>query len=487
MVRPPDPRLSRAVLIGTSDYEHQDELPLLPAVGNNLSDLRRALTDPDTGILGWDQCTVIDTPDSPASLLARLAAAVNQAEDLLLVYYAGHGERNQAGRDQLFLTVRGTTRRNLWGTGVPFESVRDIIESSSAQTRLLVLDCCYAGMAMGTMSGAGLDIQDVDVRGTSVIASSPRNERSLAPVGERYTTFTGEVIRLLQDGSPLPGTPLTVRQLFRSVSAALARRDLPRPKGNLGDTSGDLMLRREPAAPEPAPVAMTPPSPAPPTIPMAPTPNPPPEQLGLAPLPMDFLFPLPVPAFAPVSAGPPPSDTGLRSLDTAPPTSPQPLPPSAPPSPDDQLPRFYFLLEAWSRFCTMLLWTLLILLSSLGLSSVLDGMRGVTGTNLPLAVVGPALAGVCGLILYLRYRNLVRFGRTRPRLDDVRPRAALVLGRVGTVALWTAVLLLAVIVIGIAVDPGDAPSSIYLIAAEGIGGVTYLFIRRSRPLDAFHW
>ena len=47
----PQRELSRAVLIGTSDFQ---QLSLLPAVSNNLVDLRAALTYDEVGILGWD-------------------------------------------------------------------------------------------------------------------------------------------------------------------------------------------------------------------------------------------------------------------------------------------------------------------------------------------------------------------------------------------------------------------------------------------------
>ncbi|PPK67845.1 caspase family protein [Actinokineospora auranticolor] len=242
---------SRVVLIGTSDFRHADRLPPLPAVHNNLADLERALCDPETGIVDRAQCTVLDTPDSVTSLMQRLRRPVGQAEDLLVVYYSGHGIRHEH-RHELYLTVHDTDPAMLAGTAVPFEWLKEAIEDSPARTKLLILDCCYSGLAVGAMS-AGEEVRDIRVAGTSVITSSPGNQISHSPPGDEYTAFSGELITLLRNGSNLPGVPLTVAELYRSLVAAMNRRDLPKPKFKSTDTSSDLLLRRvpEPRLPEP--------------------------------------------------------------------------------------------------------------------------------------------------------------------------------------------------------------------------------------------
>ncbi|WP_051791757.1 caspase family protein [Amycolatopsis jejuensis] len=206
----PDPGRSRAILIGTSDFE-SDLLENLPSVHNNLSDLRSALSDPQTGVLGWDQCHVVDNADSPASLTKRLRRFSRQAEDLLLVYYAGHGIRDER-HDRLYLTTRETDPDEPETTGVSFDTLRGAMESSFAETRLLILDCCYSGMAIGAMSDSRLDPRQIRIRGTTVIASSPKNRVSLSPPGERNTAFTGELLSLLTSRSH--GRPLDVNRLY---------------------------------------------------------------------------------------------------------------------------------------------------------------------------------------------------------------------------------------------------------------------------------
>ncbi|WP_370932721.1 caspase domain-containing protein [Amycolatopsis sp. cg13] len=249
----PDPELSRAILIGTSDFE-SELFANLPAVHNNLTDLRAALSDPQAGILSREHCYVVDNPESPTSLTRRLRRYSREAEDFLFVYYAGHGIRHEL-RDRLYLTTRETDPEEPETTAVAFDTLRDAVEMSPAQVKLLILDCCYSGLAIGAMSDSLLDSREIKVRGTTVIASSPKNERSLSPPGDRNTAFTAELLSLL---SRSRGRPLDVTNLYGALDAALARRGMPRPKMQATDTSSSLLLRREPlgakapAAPAPA-------------------------------------------------------------------------------------------------------------------------------------------------------------------------------------------------------------------------------------------
>jgi hypothetical protein len=241
----PDPELSRAVLIGASTFDRSDQLPNLPAVHNNLVDLRAVLTNPITGIFAENHCVVVEAPGTPADAVRPLSLLARQAEDLLLIYYSGHGVQHPM-RDELYLAVGGTDENILSASAVAFETVRDAVENSRARTKLLILDCCYSGLAVGAMSVATLSPREVRIEGTSVIASSPRNKISYAPPGERYTAFSAELIRLLKDGPSIGGVPLTVQALFSGLLAAMANRNMPSPQMSSGNTSGELLLRKPP-------------------------------------------------------------------------------------------------------------------------------------------------------------------------------------------------------------------------------------------------
>jgi len=246
MLHFPDPVRSRAILIGVSDYEHSDNLSNLPAIRNNLVALEKSLTDSMTGVFSREHCTVADSPDSPRTFMQRLARAAGEAEDTLLVYYAGHGVLGWNG--DLHLTVRESDDRQIAGTAVPFEWVRSAIKESPALIRIIVLDCCFSGRAIGAMSSDSAALEQVDVEGTTILTSTTATQISHSIPGEEYTAFTGELIKIL--GSDRANS-LSLSEVYRPLTAAMASRGLPRPKIVIGDTAGQLALRRGAATARP--------------------------------------------------------------------------------------------------------------------------------------------------------------------------------------------------------------------------------------------
>lgn len=396
----PDPLLSRAVVIGVSEFDHVDQLPGLPAVRNNLTDLRSVLTDPVTGIFNDDHCHMIREPRTQLDLVGPLGQLARQAEDLLLVYYAGHGVLHRT-KDELFLAVRDTNVDVLSVTAVGFEHIREAMADSRARTKLLILDCCYSGMAIGAMSPATLRRQEIRVEGTSVIASSPKNSISFAPPGARHTAFSAELIRLLRKGPNIGGAPLTVRALFDGLWSAMANQGMPEPQLSAGNTSGELLLRRTPppkielrlprhSIPKPkslkAPAAVARQfvaNPVPPIqVPEGPRAELPPEPRTEPPT---------VPAFRPVArAGP-----------------------AAP--------------RKFSKAGSVLLWLVFLLCANLSVGGLLGLIFDVSPDgrhspdDLATGIVGLIFAVPLGVLIHVRSRKRDRIGRARKRSVIVTP------------------------------------------------------------------
>nr|WP_276514794.1 caspase family protein [Nocardia transvalensis] len=232
------------MLIGTSRYRNR-ALPDLPVIHNNLLDLRLLLTDADIGIFGESRCEVVHNPATQSALMAPLRAAADEALDVLLVYYAGHGLRH-ATRDRLYLAVGDTDPEGLPESAVAFEDVAEVLRGSSAKTKVLILDCCYSGLAIGTAMSTVIPAHDIEISGTTTLTSTAANKISHARPGRVHTEFTGVLLEVLRDGHPTPGTPLTVQALYGALRAEMSRRKLPKPKMATTDTSGELTLRREP-------------------------------------------------------------------------------------------------------------------------------------------------------------------------------------------------------------------------------------------------
>jgi hypothetical protein len=242
MARLPDPGLSRAVLIGTSQYQ-DPALESLPGVANNLADFSAALTSPQGSSLPGAHCVVLRDPPAQAAVGDHIVAAAGEAEDVLLVYYSGHGLMSWDGNNELFLALRDTKAKQLRTSALRYADLRQDILDSSARTKVLIMDCCFAGRTLDHTMGDAADtlLSEADIAGTYVLAAT--ENRALAPPGWRNTLFTGELLRLLREGvATEPGVLLTLDVLFREVKAAMSRHNWPEPRCNNRDSAAHLAL-----------------------------------------------------------------------------------------------------------------------------------------------------------------------------------------------------------------------------------------------------
>jgi TCP-1/cpn60 chaperonin family protein/caspase domain-containing protein len=247
-----DPERSRVVLIGTSRYDSDPELHALPAVRGNLTALESVLTDPARCGLPPEHVEVVTDPANAAAVGAVLGDAAEAAEDLLLIYYAGHGLIDSQGSLYLGLT---TTRSGvqLRFSALPYEWIRGALHESGASTRVVVLDCCFSGRAINAQAGPEAVIGgQVEIEDAYTLTSTSRNRTALAPEGARFTAFTGELLDLLRNGVPDGPEIITLDLLYFELRRALMRKGMPRPEAGRINNAHQLGISRNVAARRPA-------------------------------------------------------------------------------------------------------------------------------------------------------------------------------------------------------------------------------------------
>jgi hypothetical protein len=239
-MRLPDPQRSQVVLIGTSEYD-DEKLLNLPAVGRSVDDLATALTDPLYGLVPKNNCTVLANEGDIRLIGRQLRLAARQAEDLLLVYYAGHGLVG-GRRHDLYLALPESDWMEPEFNSLEYDKVRSAVLDSPAATKVMILDCCFSGRVVtDTMADAVSEvIEQVQVDGTYVLASAQRDQVALVLPGENHTAFTGRLLGLLNDG--VPGGPefLTIDDLYRQLLARMKAEGLPHPQKR-GTATADLL------------------------------------------------------------------------------------------------------------------------------------------------------------------------------------------------------------------------------------------------------
>ncbi|MEU5598837.1 caspase family protein [Streptomyces sp. NPDC020298] len=238
----PDGGASRVVLIGCGDFDDID-LPAIPAVKSNLADLRSALTDQTHGTLPPEHCRVLADPADHRSVGMALAQAAREAEDLLLVYYTGHGLLDEDGL--LHFALSSTDPGHVGFTGVPADLVKRYLGRARARLRILVLDCCFSGRAVAAMTESGsLLSAQLDVSGTYTLTSTTATAPSHAPPGQRHTAFTAALLDALSQPEPL-----TLDGIHQHIDTLLQGAGLPRPQRRSVNTAGGIALVRGPVQP----------------------------------------------------------------------------------------------------------------------------------------------------------------------------------------------------------------------------------------------
>lgn len=78
-------------------------------------------------------------------------------DDLLVLYFSGHGVRDEFGA--LYLAVKNTNRFRLRSTAIKSDYVREAMDQSRSKRQVLILDCCNSGaFAQGTKAATGTSI-----------------------------------------------------------------------------------------------------------------------------------------------------------------------------------------------------------------------------------------------------------------------------------------------------------------------------------------
>lgn len=224
----PDPAASRVVLAGVSHYRHAAELAPLPGVTNNVQDLARIFLDPRWWGIAAGNLSVHHDVAEPTSLAATIADAAEAATDTLLVYLAAHGLIAPDG--ELVLATMNTRPKWPQFTGLRYSWIREAFLSSAVRRKIVIVDSCFSGRAIGAMAAAEAAIAgQVDIAGTYILASTAPNMLAAAPSGQRHTAFTGSLIKVLTHGSPTRPALLRLSDLYELVRKDLIRSGRPQP------------------------------------------------------------------------------------------------------------------------------------------------------------------------------------------------------------------------------------------------------------------
>jgi hypothetical protein len=155
-----------ALIIGNSRYD-DSSLGRLRAPDLDVQGLEAVLKAPDVG--HFDEVTTLLNEEC-ASVRKAIARFYDQRQrdDLLFLYFSGHGVKDEQGH--LYLALRDTESALLAGTAVETAFITGRMDRSFSKRQVLVLDCCHSGaFAYGAKAAQGVSVGTAEAfEGTGV-------------------------------------------------------------------------------------------------------------------------------------------------------------------------------------------------------------------------------------------------------------------------------------------------------------------------------
>jgi peptide/nickel transport system substrate-binding protein len=232
-----------ALLVATDRYQDTG-LSRLSAPATDARQLATVLRNPR--IAGFEVSRLYNRPHHLVGKAIGDFYRDRSRDDLTLLYFTGHGVKDERG--QLYLAMTDTDRENLPFTGVHGEQIKAAMEQCRARRNVLVLDCCYAGAfpvglgakgdtavhALDRLGGRGCvvltssDAMQLSFEGSQVTETGPASLRS-GPT----SLFTRFLVEGLRTGrADLDGDgDITLDELYNYVhDRVVDEQPLQRPK-----------------------------------------------------------------------------------------------------------------------------------------------------------------------------------------------------------------------------------------------------------------
>ncbi len=191
------------VLIASSLFSDEPLLEDLRCPENDVGGFNEMLTSKDHGQFTE---TLILKNKPHHEVLRNINRILRQAskDDLVLIYFSGHGKLNPAGR--LHLATVDTVFNELEATSIPVEIIRSYIDISASRKVVLILDCCFAGAAGDAFTKTRSDVGDqlqlmAGGRGTYIMTASTGIQVAQEKESDKYGVFTKHIIEGIRHGA----------------------------------------------------------------------------------------------------------------------------------------------------------------------------------------------------------------------------------------------------------------------------------------------
>ncbi len=186
-----NPGRAWALLVGINNYDDAFITDLKVCV-DDVAAVQQALAESYqvARLLTDATPTMLPTRANILSSLANIAQAAAE-EDILLFYFSGHG---LAECGESYLLPRDARLSALRHTAVAMQDLRDLLDQSPARARVIIIDACHSGAAIGkappTMTPEFIQRVFAEAEGMAVLASCKQGQRSWEWPDQQRSVFT---------------------------------------------------------------------------------------------------------------------------------------------------------------------------------------------------------------------------------------------------------------------------------------------------------
>jgi hypothetical protein len=192
------------ILVASSRFpETGNKLGALRCPENDVDGLYEVLTRSDLG--GFDAASTLVLKNVAShEAFKRINQMLKRAgkDDLVVLYYSGHGKQQDVN-GHLHLAMVDTDLEALESTSLAVDRLLSLIEVSSCNTVVLMLDCCYSGaVGKSFRNSLGDQLQQASRgRGTYLLTASTGVQAAVEKEGDRYGVLTKHIIRGIETGA----------------------------------------------------------------------------------------------------------------------------------------------------------------------------------------------------------------------------------------------------------------------------------------------
>jgi hypothetical protein len=198
----------RYALIVASSQFSDSTLSRLMTPSRDAAGLARVLGDTEIG--NFETIVFDNRPSHEVRQMIETFFSKSKRNDLMLLYFSGHGVKDDSGR--LYLATTDTQRGLYRSTAVPATFVHDTMNASSSRWQVLILDCCHSGAFARGMVAKGGESVDLgnrfEAKGRGRVVLTASNATQYAFQGDEIigedegvkSVFTRHLVRGLETG-----------------------------------------------------------------------------------------------------------------------------------------------------------------------------------------------------------------------------------------------------------------------------------------------